>query len=197
MDISGAASLSSILCPLNLLLYLCPRGALYYYANIFILLKMIGLAFAMYFYLRKYKIPSIVPILGSVLYAFGAASLVHFQIMLVMDAAFFLPLLMIGLDRLMEEKEKPLFYHSACVGDDQQCVYRGDSLHFPVFYKRTSYLFGIERKTFGSKRDRSPVVCCGCSGLPFECGHYDPGIKWLPIHQERRPAGFADVSDGG
>ena len=53
MDISGAASLSSILCPLNLLLYLCPRGALYYYANIFILLKMIGLAFAMYFYLRK------------------------------------------------------------------------------------------------------------------------------------------------
>ena len=109
MDISGAASLSSILCPLNLLLYLCPRGALYYYANIFILLKMIGLAFAMYFYLRKYKIPSIVPILGSVLYAFGAASLVHFQIMLVMDAAFFLPLLMIGLDRLMEKK-KSLFF---------------------------------------------------------------------------------------
>lgn len=109
MDISGAASLSSILCPLNLLLYLCPRGALYYYANIFILLKMIGLAFAMYFYLRKYKIPSIVPILGSVLYAFGAASLVHFQIMLVMDAAFFLPLLMIGLDRLMEKKKSRFF----------------------------------------------------------------------------------------
>lgn len=76
------------------------------------------------------------------------------------------------------------------MGNDQQCVYRGDSLHFPIFYKWTSYLFGIGRKTFGSKRDRSSVVCGGCSGLSFECGHYDPGIKWLPIHQERRPAGF-------
>ena len=103
MNISGASSLSAILSPLHLLLYLCPRSALYYYANIFVLLKMIGLAFAMYFYLRKYEVPSLIHILGGVLYAFGAASLVHFQIMLVMDAAFFLPLLMLGLDRLIEK----------------------------------------------------------------------------------------------
>lgn len=109
MDTVGAASMSSMFCPLNLLLYLCPRGALYYYANIFVLLKMIALAFAMYFYLRKYNMPSIVPILGGTLYAFGAASLVHFQIMLVMDAAFFLPLLMIGLDRLIEKKRSRFF----------------------------------------------------------------------------------------
>ena len=109
MNISGASSLSAILSPLNLLLYLCPRSALYYYANIFVLLKMIGLAFAMYFYLRKYEVPSLIHILGGVLYAFGAASLVHFQIMLVMDAAFFLPLLMIGLDRLIEKKKSRFF----------------------------------------------------------------------------------------
>ena len=35
MDLSGASSLSSMLCPLNLFLYLCPRGAIYYFANNF------------------------------------------------------------------------------------------------------------------------------------------------------------------
>ncbi len=167
------------MCPLNLLLYLCPRGALYYYANIFILLKMIGLAFAMYFYLRKYKIPSIVPILGSVLYAFGAASLVHFQIMLVMDAAFFLPLLMIGLDRLMEKK-KSRFFIIVLAWAMISNVYTGAILCIFLFF--TSGLrifFGIGRKTFGSKKETVlrlfVAVVAGCL---FECGHYNPGIKW-------------------
>ena len=109
MDLSGACSLSSMLCPLNLLLFFCPRGAIYYFANFFVILKMIGIGFAMYFYLRRYKLPAIVPILGGAVYAFGAASLVHFQIMMVMDAAFFLPLLMIGLDRLIQLKRSRFF----------------------------------------------------------------------------------------
>lgn len=109
MDLSGACSLSSMLCPLNLLLFFCPRGAIYYFANFFVILKMIGIAFAMCFYLRRYKLPAILPIIGSAVYAFGAASLVHFQIMMVMDAAFFLPLLMIGLDRLIELKRSRFF----------------------------------------------------------------------------------------
>ena len=79
MDLSGACSLSSMLCPLNLLLFFCPRGAIYYFANFFVILKMIGIAFAMYFYLRRYKLPAILPIIGSAVYAFGAASLVHFH----------------------------------------------------------------------------------------------------------------------
>ncbi|MCM1246355.1 MAG: YfhO family protein, partial [Roseburia sp.] len=54
--------------------------------------------------LRKYDVKNIIHIAGGILYAFGAATLVHFQIMLVMDAAFLLPLLMIGIDRIFEKK---------------------------------------------------------------------------------------------
>ncbi len=104
MNISGASSLGALLSPLNLFLYFSTRDNLVNFANILMILKMIAIAFSMYFYLRKYKVNNIVYIAGGVLYAFGAASLIHFQIMLVMDIAFLLPLLMIGLDRIFDRK---------------------------------------------------------------------------------------------
>ncbi|MCI8962220.1 MAG: YfhO family protein [Eubacterium sp.] len=104
MNISGASSLGALMSPLNLFLYFSTRENLANFANILMLLKMIAIAFSMYFYLRKYEVKNIVHIAGGVLYAFGAASLIHFQIMLVMDIAFLFPLLMIGLDRIFEKK---------------------------------------------------------------------------------------------
>ncbi|MCI9537067.1 MAG: YfhO family protein [Eubacterium sp.] len=104
MNISGASSLGALLSPLNLFLYFSTRENLANFANILMILKMIAIAFSMYFYLRKYEVKNIVHMAGGVLYAFGAASLIHFQIMLVMDIAFLLPLLMIGLDRIFEKK---------------------------------------------------------------------------------------------
>lgn len=104
MNISGASSLGALMSPLNLLLYFSTRDNLANFANILMILKMIAIAFSMYFYLRKYEVKNIVHIAGGVLYAFGAASLIHFQIMLVMDIAFLLPLLMIGLDRIFARK---------------------------------------------------------------------------------------------
>lgn len=104
MNISGASSLGALMSPLNLFLYFSTRDNLANFANILMILKMIAIAFSMYFYLRKYEVKNIVHIAGGVLYAFGAASLIHFQIMLVMDIAFLLPLLMIGLDRIFARK---------------------------------------------------------------------------------------------
>ncbi|MCI8365694.1 MAG: YfhO family protein [Eubacterium sp.] len=104
MNISGASSLGALLSPLNLFLYFSTRDNLANFANILMILKMIAIAFSMYFYLRKYEVKNIVHIAGGVLYAFGAATLIHFQIMLVMDIAFLLPLLMIGLDRIFAKK---------------------------------------------------------------------------------------------
>ena len=104
MNISGASSLGALMSPLNLFLYFSTRENLANFANILMILKMIAIAFSMYFYLRKYEVKNIVHIAGGVLYAFGAASLIHFQIMLVMDIAFLLPLLMIGLDRIFEKR---------------------------------------------------------------------------------------------
>lgn len=104
MNISGAVSLGALFSPLNLFLYFSTRAYLYYFANILMILKMIAIAYAMYFYLRKYDMERMAYVAGAAVYAFGAASLVHFQIMLVMDVAFLLPLIMIGIDRLYENK---------------------------------------------------------------------------------------------
>ena len=112
MNISGAVSLGAFLSPLNLLLFLSPRSYLCYFVNILIVLKMIGLACAMYFYLRKYKVDRIIPIIGGVLYAFSAATLIHYQITLVMEAAFLFPLVMIGLDRMYHNRGCAFFITS-------------------------------------------------------------------------------------
>ncbi len=104
MNISGATCLGAFLSPLNLLLYFSPRSSLFYYVNLLLILKMICVAYAMYFYLRKYKVSSAAHMTGGILYAFGAAALVHFQIIMVLEAAFLLPLLMIGADRVFEKK---------------------------------------------------------------------------------------------
>lgn len=104
MNISGAVSLGALFSPLNLLLFFSTRSYLFYYANLLLVFKMIAIACAMYFYLKKYNTERIAWVVGGVLYAFGAASLVHFQIMLVMDAAFLLPLIMIGIDRMYRGK---------------------------------------------------------------------------------------------
>ncbi len=104
MNISGASSLGALMSPLNLFLYFTTRDNIVYFANILMILKMISIAIAMYFYLRKYDVNRMVHMVGGVLYAFGAASLIHFQIIMVMDAAFLLPLLMIGIDRIFANK---------------------------------------------------------------------------------------------
>ncbi len=104
MNISGAASLGALLSPLNLLLYFSPRDNLADFVNILLILKMICVAGSMYFYIRKYDTNRGVHITAAVLYSFGAAALVHFQIILVLEAAFFLPLLVIGLERIIEKK---------------------------------------------------------------------------------------------
>lgn len=104
MNLSGASSLGAHLSPLNLFLLFTSRDNIVNFVNILLILKMISIAIAMYFYLKKYEVKKIVPVAGGILYAFGAASLIHFQIIFVMDAAFLLPLLMIGMDRIFEKK---------------------------------------------------------------------------------------------
>ncbi|MCQ2531579.1 MAG: YfhO family protein [Saccharofermentans sp.] len=109
INISGAFNLGGFFSPLNIFLYFVTRNSIYKFANIFVAIKMACIGISMYAYLRKYKNTRSGQIIGSILYAFGGACLVHYQIMLIMEAAFFLPLMMIGLDRITSRK-KPLFF---------------------------------------------------------------------------------------
>ncbi|MCQ2528293.1 MAG: YfhO family protein [Saccharofermentans sp.] len=109
LNISGAFNLGAFFSPLNLFLYFTTRSNIYRFTNILVILKMVCIAISMYAYLTKYSKTHYGRIIGSLLYAFSGASLVHYQIMLVMEAAFFLPLLLIGVDRIIHKK-KPLFF---------------------------------------------------------------------------------------
>ncbi len=104
MNISGASSLGAFMSPLNLFLYFTTRDNIVDFANILLILKMIAIAWVMYGYLKKYNNGRLVQIIGGIVYAFGAASLVHFQIIMVMDAAFMLVLVMWGAERIFENK---------------------------------------------------------------------------------------------
>lgn len=70
MNISGAVSLGALFSPLNLFLYFSTRAYLYYFANILMILKMIAIAYAMYFYLRKYDMERMAYVAGAAVYAF-------------------------------------------------------------------------------------------------------------------------------
>lgn len=109
INLSGVAAEQAYLSPLNLFIIFSARENLLNFTNILFLIKLICIAIAMYSYLRKYKVTSISKIGASILYAFGAASLIHYNIMFVMDMAFLLPLLMIGYDRIWKKKKCDLF----------------------------------------------------------------------------------------
>ena len=109
LNIAGAFNLGALFSPLNVLLYFTSRNNIYRFANILVVLKMIAIAISMYAYLCKYTKTRYGKIIGSLLYAFSGVSLVYFQIMLLMEAAFFLPILLIGVDRIID-KQKPLLF---------------------------------------------------------------------------------------
>lgn len=146
LNISGAFNLGAFFSPLNLFLYFTTRSNIYRFTNILVILKMVCIAISMYAYLTKYSKTRYGRIIGSLLYAFSGASLVHYQIMLVMEAAFFLPLLLIGVDRIIHKK-KPLFFilifAYAIITDLYTAAI---SLLFIFIYYGTQYYFGRPSK---------------------------------------------------
>lgn len=109
INFSGIASQGSFFSPLNLLTFFSARDNLINFANILLMLKIICIAIAMYVYSNKYSISQIYKVVFSILYSFGAASLIHYQMNFVMDMAFLVPILMMGYDRLMKKNNCGLF----------------------------------------------------------------------------------------
>lgn len=109
INISGATSEQAYLSPLNFFIIFSSRDNLLNFINILLIIKIVCIAIAMYFYLGKYKIDRLHKVGVSVLYAFGSSSLIHYNIMFVMDMAFLLPAIMIGYDRIFEKKKCGLF----------------------------------------------------------------------------------------
>ncbi len=109
INISGATSEQAYLSPLNFFIIFSSRDNLLNFINILLIIKIVCIAIAMYYYLGKYKIDRLHKVGVSILYAFGSSSLIHYNIMFVMDMAFLLPMIMIGYDRIFEKKKCDLF----------------------------------------------------------------------------------------
>lgn len=109
INISGAASEQAFLSPLNLFILFSSRDNLLNFINILLIIKMVCIAISMYTYLGKYRVTGLCKIGAGVLYAFGASSLIHYNLMFVMDMAFLLPLLMIGYNRIFTKEKCGLF----------------------------------------------------------------------------------------
>lgn len=116
VNLSGVASEQAYLSPLNLFIIFSSRENLLNFINLLMIIKMICIAISMYIYLGKYKVDAIFKIGASILYSFGAASLIHYNIMFVMDMAFLLPILMIGYDRILGKKKCGLFIAICTLG---------------------------------------------------------------------------------
>ncbi len=109
VNFSGTASQNAFFSPLNLFTLFCSRENLINFVNILLILKIICIAIAMYVYSNKYKISQVFKVIFSILYSFGAASLIHYQMNFVIDMAFLVPILMIGYDKLMKRNNCGLF----------------------------------------------------------------------------------------
>lgn len=97
--------------PFTFLVLLVPAEQMYLFANILVLLKMAFCSYTAALFLRhRFASLSTIQILSlSIMYAFGGYSMLYFQNMVWLDVMGIFPVLMIGLDRLIEQK-KPLCY---------------------------------------------------------------------------------------
>ena len=117
IDLFGVASHRAFLSPLNIFLFFSSRKNLLYYSDIMLIIKMVCVAISMFIYSGKYRVTCLFRVAGSVIYAFGAASVVYYTIYFPIDAAFILPLVMIGMDQIFtneSRKCRPLLFILIC-----------------------------------------------------------------------------------
>ena len=100
-----------ILSPISLIVLLVPRSDIYLVVSVIVALKILIASLTCLYFLRTFykNMPSILYIILSIIYAFSGYSLMFYQITPWMDVVYMLPLVMIGLKKVLD-LEKPIFY---------------------------------------------------------------------------------------
>ena len=96
----------SIYSPVNLLLYFTKRGNIVNYFNVILLVKICLISLTSYIYINyKYKkVDYFYKILGSVIYSFCGFVIFNYFNIMWLDGVILLPIIMIGLDKLINDK---------------------------------------------------------------------------------------------
>ncbi len=100
-----------ILSPFSILVFLVKRTDIYLVVSIIIALKILCCSLTCLYFIRTYykKLPNLLSILLAIIYAFSGYSLIMYQITSWIDAMYMLPLIMIGLKKVLD-LEKPTMY---------------------------------------------------------------------------------------
>lgn len=105
----GVMSQFSMLSPFNLLFYFTARENILNFVNIVIVIKAAIAAVSMYIYASSFDVKSHVRILSSLLYAFGAGTIIYYVLGYNMDIAILVPFIMLGIKKMKEDEKSWLF----------------------------------------------------------------------------------------
>lgn len=135
--------------PLWWIVYLFPRSAMYAVLHLVIALKFALAGLFCYLFLAKRYRPSLYAIPFSLAYAFSAYTIAFLNQFMWMDAVVLLPLVALGLERLVAER-RPLLYLLSLALTLYSCFYIGYMVClFSVLY--FFLVFFRERRTLGCR----------------------------------------------
>lgn len=100
-----------ILSPFSFLVLLVPRTDIYLVVSIIIVLKILCSSLTCLYFIKTFykKLPNVLSVLLAIIYAFSGYSLIMYQITPWIDAMYMLPLIIIGLKKVLD-LERPTMY---------------------------------------------------------------------------------------
>ena len=144
-----------ILSPFSLLVLLIPRSDIYLFVSVIIALKILTCSITCLYFIRKYykKLPNLLSVLLAIIYAFSGFSLMMYQITPWIDTMYMLPLIMIGLKKVLD-LEKPTMYIITLTLSLIFSFYTSIMVIIFIFLVSLIYLFVYKEK----KEDRKKAI---------------------------------------
>lgn len=171
-NMMGVSSQFSFFSPFNIIFYFTGRSNILMFANIVMIIKAVFVAISMYVYVCSFKVNSYIRVSAAVLYAFGAGTIIYYVLGYNMDIAIMLPLIMLGMNRLMSNGKSVLFIVCSTICMMVNIYYAAMIIGFVLIVGFLQNLLLID------KEKRSMAAASLLKGLIISalCG----AVVWLP-----------------
>lgn len=136
-----------ILSPFSFLVLLFDRDQIYLAVSIIIALKVLLASLTSLYFIRTFfkKLPNMLAVLLAIIYAFSGYTMIMYQITPWMDAVYMLPLIMIGLKKVLDG-ESPVFYLVTLTISIILCFYISYMIVIFIFFASMFYLLVYKKK---------------------------------------------------
>ena len=179
-DFVSSFSFYTLGSPFFWLSFLFPASAFPYLVGWIYMLKYAVAGLTSFAYFRR-SASEKSALLGSVLYAFSGFSCINVVFYHFHDVIALFPLLMLGLDKRMQEGKKAPFLFAVTINALVNYYFFIGEVFFLVFYYITRYLFGGEDARPGAdpRKNARKIPACileGCLGVGMAGGLFIPSI---------------------